>query len=138
VDLEYGETVELVSGDLTDGYEYYTYYAESSDGAAWDGPYIRKITDNIFNQCEFDDTNMTRSAGFALIDVNGSDDIVLQLTPPAFQSQTGLTGAWTCDDGGTYYLRQDGNTIWWAGLSGDRNLQQGLSFCNVFWARSMA
>lgn len=26
-----------------------------------------------------------------------------------------LTGVWSCDDGGTYYLKQIGNTVWWLG-----------------------
>lgn len=26
-----------------------------------------------------------------------------------------LTGVWDCDDGGTYYIRQSGNTVWWFG-----------------------
>jgi len=26
-----------------------------------------------------------------------------------------LTGVWSCDDGGTYYLRQIGNVLWWDG-----------------------
>lgn len=26
-----------------------------------------------------------------------------------------LTGRWQCDDGGTYYLRQIGNEVWWYG-----------------------
>jgi hypothetical protein len=26
-----------------------------------------------------------------------------------------LTGVWSCDDGGTYYIRQLGNMIWWFG-----------------------
>ncbi len=28
-----------------------------------------------------------------------------------------LSGRWTCDDGGTYYLRQVGNAVWWYGES---------------------
>ena len=28
---------------------------------------------------------------------------------------TSLTGVWNCDDGGKYYLRQLGNTLWWYG-----------------------
>jgi Putative peptidoglycan binding domain len=28
-----------------------------------------------------------------------------------------LSGRWTCDDGGTYYLRQVGNVVWWYGES---------------------
>lgn len=39
-----------------------------------------------------------------------------------------LTGTWTADDHGTYYLRQVGATLWWLGLSHD----QGRTFCNVF------
>ncbi len=30
-------------------------------------------------------------------------------------SAVDLTGVWGCDDGGTYYLRQVGNTVWWYG-----------------------
>jgi len=26
-----------------------------------------------------------------------------------------LTGIWSCDDGGTYYIRQIGNAVWWDG-----------------------
>ncbi len=39
-----------------------------------------------------------------------------------------LTGTWSCNDGGIYYVRQNGVNIWWAGLSGDR----GLTFTNIF------
>ena len=35
---------------------------------------------------------------------------------------------WRADDGGTYYLRQSGDTVFWAGLSAD----DGRSFTNVF------
>jgi hypothetical protein len=39
-----------------------------------------------------------------------------------------LTGAWHCDDIGTYYIREIGNTVWWLGLSCD----QGRQFANVY------
>ncbi len=39
-----------------------------------------------------------------------------------------LTGVWAADDAGTYYLRQEGNTVWWLGVSTD----EGQSFANVF------
>jgi hypothetical protein len=39
-----------------------------------------------------------------------------------------LTGAWHCDDLGTYYVREIGNTVWWLGLSCD----QGRQFANVY------
>jgi hypothetical protein len=32
-----------------------------------------------------------------------------------------LTGAWKCNDGGTYYLRQFGNELWWYGEQSPRN-----------------
>ena len=39
-----------------------------------------------------------------------------------------LTGAWRADDGGTYYLRQVEDCLWWAGLSGGGS---GQEFTNV-------
>ena len=35
-------------------------------------------------------------------------------TPPGGPAAS-LTGVWNCDDGGKYYLRQLGNTLWWYG-----------------------
>jgi hypothetical protein len=48
-----------------------------------------------------------------------------------------LTGVWAADDGGTYYIRHIGDTIWWAGLSrqadaGPDQFYTGLLFTNVF------
>jgi hypothetical protein len=42
-----------------------------------------------------------------------------------------LTGIWGADDGATYYVRQIGETVWWAGLSADG----GRSFTNVFYGK---
>ena len=39
------------------------------------------------------------------------------------------TGVYDCDDGGRYYVRQIGNTIWWTGLG---NAGDGDNFTNVF------
>jgi hypothetical protein len=39
-----------------------------------------------------------------------------------------LTGRWTCDDGGKYYLHQVGNQVWWLGESSDN----GATWTNVF------
>jgi hypothetical protein len=39
-----------------------------------------------------------------------------------------LTGVWSSDDAGTYYVRQMDNTVWWLGLSVD----EGRTFANVF------
>jgi len=48
-----------------------------------------------------------------------------------------LTGTWAGNDGGIYYLRQNGHELWWAGLSVDspngvNDLQWGIRFTNVF------
>ena len=50
-------------------------------------------------------------------------------------AQSSLTGIWTADDGGVYYVRQTGNTVWWAGFSSEAGLNdfhRGLEFTNVF------
>ncbi len=39
-----------------------------------------------------------------------------------------LSGVWSSDDAGTYYVRQIGSTVWWLGLSVD----EGQTFANVF------
>jgi len=39
-----------------------------------------------------------------------------------------LTGPWGSNDGGTYYLRQIGDAVWWMGLDGT----DGRNFSNVF------
>jgi hypothetical protein len=40
-----------------------------------------------------------------------------------------LTGHWKNDDGGRYYIKQCGKTVWWAGLSSDGD---GTTFTNVY------
>jgi hypothetical protein len=39
-----------------------------------------------------------------------------------------MNGVWKSDDGGTYYVRQVGNSIWWVGMSGDG----GKTWTNVY------
>lgn len=39
-----------------------------------------------------------------------------------------MTGAWNCNDGGVYFIRQVGNQIWWYGQSSDG----GQTWSNVF------
>jgi len=47
---------------------------------------------------------------------------------PAEPSQEDLTGTWTSETRGTYYVRQVGTTVWWMGQSQDG----GASYTNVF------
>ena len=44
------------------------------------------------------------------------------------QQSVNLTGRWSANDGGTYYLRQLGNELWWYGQSGDG----GQTWSNVY------
>ncbi|MBD2494078.1 hypothetical protein [Nostoc sp. FACHB-280] len=39
-----------------------------------------------------------------------------------------LNGIWRANDGGTYYVRQIGNDVWWVGMSSDN----GKTWTNVF------
>jgi hypothetical protein len=45
---------------------------------------------------------------------------------------TNLTGTWQADDGGTYYLRNIANDVWWLGISGN---DDGSTFSNVLKGR---
>ena len=47
---------------------------------------------------------------------------------PAEPLQEDLTGTWTSETSGTYYVRQVGTTVWWVGQSQDG----GNSYTNVF------
>jgi len=40
-----------------------------------------------------------------------------------------ISGIWKGNDGGTYYIQQDGDRVWWIGAS---SLKEGTDFSNVF------
>ena len=45
-----------------------------------------------------------------------------------------LNGAWTCNDGGVYFVRQEGDLVTWAGLQAS-GFHLGMGFTNVFQGR---
>jgi hypothetical protein len=49
--------------------------------------------------------------------------------PGVITTSPGMTGVWLGDDGGTYYLRQIGDVVWWVGLSGGND---GSTYSNTF------
>ena len=49
----------------------------------------------------------------------------------AHPERNDLTGTWSCDDGGTYYVRQIGDEVWWTGQSGEPRGEK-KAFANVF------
>jgi hypothetical protein len=66
--------------------------------------------------------------------------VVFFFAAAASRAQSDLTGAWSADDGGIYYLRQIGDRLWWAGFStespgGTRDFNPGIQFSNVFQGR---
>jgi hypothetical protein len=47
-----------------------------------------------------------------------------------------LNGTWSGNDGGTYWLHQVGNCLWWSGSSGQPDTpNMGRDFSNVFLGR---
>ena len=45
----------------------------------------------------------------------GADSVSTPTPTPPGGSAASLEGVWNCDDGGKYYLRQLGDTLWWYG-----------------------
>lgn len=59
--------------------------------------------------------------------------LALPAISAAFPERGDLTGRWTCDDGGTYYVRQIGEHVWWTGQSGERDPHGGKKvWANIF------
>jgi len=44
--------------------------------------------------------------------------VLILAAVPVSAARTDLTGRWSCNDGGTYYLRQTGSTVHWYGEAG--------------------
>lgn len=76
----------------------------------------------------FDTDNNGREVASVSFVVQGSASVPVPANPPTNPPQTpttpaqgegneniNLTGTWSCDDGGTYYIRQIGNAVWWDG-----------------------
>jgi hypothetical protein len=55
------------------------------------------------------------------------DIVVSTSTKPESKPANNLSGVYKCNDGGTYYVRQNGNSLWWYGESGD-----GVGWTNIF------
>src|SRR6059058_1948816 len=59
--------------------------------------------------------------------------------PPTVRAYN-LTGTWSADDGGLYYIRQLNDIVWWVGLStesrmGLQDFRKGVAYTNVFRGR---
>ena len=58
--------------------------------------------------------------------------IVMLAAAPVSGVRADLTGRWSCNDGGTYYLRQTGSTLYWYGEAG---AGRQPAWANVFSGR---
>jgi hypothetical protein len=63
--------------------------------------------------------------------INADDFRFSHAGSPPVSTSVHLTGRWSCNDGGSYFIRQIGNEIWWHGLSRDG----GATWSNVFHGR---
>jgi uncharacterized membrane protein len=118
--VTYGNSVSVWNGDVAWLNRYYYFHAESSTGSVWDGPINVEVTNNAFNQCQWDDNGCDRWAAFQEIDVGGNWDYTITLTdsttPPPPPSGGGGDGGdiWGDGDGG-----DDGGDGGGDGWSGD-------------------
>ncbi len=61
-------------------------------------------------------------------------------TPPPPPPSYNLTGTWSADDRGLYYIRQLNDIVWWVGMStespmGLHDFRKGITYTNVFRGR---
>jgi hypothetical protein len=111
--VTYGGNVSVWNGDVAWLNRYYYFHAESSTGSVWNGPINVEVTNNAFEQCQWDDSGCDRWAGFQEIDVGDNWDYTITLTdattPPNFgKSGDGGDGDGDGGDG-------DGDGDGWSG-----------------------
>jgi len=122
--LTYGESKIVYGDDLEDLNRYYCFYAEGTDGSVWDGPYTREVTNNVFDQCEWDTGGDSRNIGFRLLDIGDNDDYNVNLVPfgyrpPPPPSGGGGGGGWGGGGGGDDDGDDDDGDTGDSGDSGD-------------------
>lgn len=66
-----------------------------------------------------------------LISASAATLLVSAAGSSAAPERSDLTGRWSCDDGGIYYIRQVGDEVWWTGRSGEPK-DKRKAFANVF------
>jgi hypothetical protein len=81
--------------------------------------------------CTFSTEGYPMRTALALILAVAATLLVFAAPSPAAPDKDDLTGKWTCDDGGTYYVRQIGTDVWWTGKSGEPK-DKKKAFANVF------
>ncbi|NEO16942.1 MULTISPECIES: hypothetical protein [unclassified Moorena] len=85
-------------------------------------PSFAKIPDFLGNGANSNSATVPELEQKSSFDQTSSPDLVAQAVAIS------LTGTWRANDGGTYYIRQVGNELWWYGQSSNN----GRSFSNVF------
>jgi uncharacterized membrane protein len=117
----YGGSTTVWNGDVAWLNRYYYFYA-FTEGVTpqlfWTGPINVTVTNAAFNQCQWDNTNTTYTAGFQEIDVGINWDYTVTLTGPGGlpKGGGGGGGSWSGDGGGD--TGDDGGGGW-SGDDGD-------------------
>jgi uncharacterized membrane protein len=80
--LNYGDTVEVYSGDLSKIIPFICYWrAKAADGAFWAGAYDVLVSPSNFNQCWSDDTGMTENIGCRYLNTGSHKSYTVNLRP---------------------------------------------------------
>ncbi|NEP52126.1 MAG: hypothetical protein F6K65_26345 [Moorea sp. SIO3C2] len=85
-------------------------------------PTLAKIPDFLGNGANRNSATVPELEQKSSFDQTSSSDLLAQAVT------VNLNGVWRANDGGTYYIRQVGNELWWYGQSSNN----GRSFSNVF------
>jgi hypothetical protein len=78
------------------------------------------------------------TAARSMVSTHGSAKINCTQTPRLVLNGrvVNLSGTWVANDGGTYWLHQVGNCLWWSGFSGQPDTPtMGKDFANVYVGR---
>jgi uncharacterized membrane protein len=79
--IEPGSCARVYANDLEDLNRYWFYFAHSSDGAVWSGPYGASVPSEAFDQCYGIGVSPGEGIGFRLLDIGDNDDYTLTFTP---------------------------------------------------------
>ena len=74
-----GSCALVYANDLEDLNRYWYYFAHSSDGAVWAGPFGASVPTAAFDQCFGIGVNPGESIGFRELDMGDNDDYTITL-----------------------------------------------------------
>jgi uncharacterized membrane protein len=73
------QTVNVLDFDLREVNRYYLFYAESSDGVTWTGPYFTQAPQEAFDWCYNTGSTDSRTLGMRELDIGDNDNYTVTL-----------------------------------------------------------